>query len=185
GNFVLLMGQAGHSVAEARTRGIMKVLEKHPNVKVVVKQYHHAWSPNLAMATTENALAKYKDNIAAIIANNSGMAHGAIQALAERKLTGKVFVAGADADLTAIRDIVSGKQQFEVMISISDMAEKAARIAYALATKDSVPAADTLVENGAGKVKTANTPVFAVTKKNLEKQIISTGFHPKKAVYGN
>ena len=47
------------------------------------------------------------------MANNSGMAHGAIQAIEEQKLTGKVFVAGADADLTAIRDIVT-KQQFEV-----------------------------------------------------------------------
>lgn len=185
GNFVLLMGQAGHSVAEARTRGVMKVLAKHPNVKVVVKQYHHGWSPNLAMATVENALTKYKNNIQAVIANNSGMAHGAVQALAEQKLTGKVFVAGADADLAAIKDIVAGKQQFEVFISITDMAERAARVAFALAAKEPVPAHDSEVDNGAGKVKTANTPVFAVTKRNLDKQIIATGFHTKKAVYGN
>ena len=74
GNYVLLMGQAGHSVAEARTRGVMKVLDKHPGVKVVVKQYHQGWAPNLAMATTENALSRYKNDIQAVIANNSGMA---------------------------------------------------------------------------------------------------------------
>lgn len=185
GNFVLLMGQAGHSVAEARTRGVMKVLAKYPNVKVVVKQYHHGWSPNLAMATVENALTKYKNDIQAVIANNSGMAHGAIQALSEQKLTGKVFVAGADADLASIKDIVAGKQQFEVFISITDMAERAARVAFALAAKEPLPIHDSEVENGAGKIKTANTPVFAVTKKNLDKQIIATGFHTKKAVYGN
>lgn len=184
GNYVLLMGQAGHSVAEARTRGVLKVLEKYPNVKLVVKQYHHGWSPNLAMATVENALTKYKNNIQAVIANNSGMAHGAIQALAEQKLTGKVFVAGADADLTAIRDVVAGKQAFEVFISITDMAERAARVAFALASKEPAPAPDTLIDNGFGKIKTANTPVFAVTKKNLEKQIIATGFHTRQAVYG-
>lgn len=185
GNFVLLMGQAGHSVAEARTRGVMKVLAKHPNIKLVVKQYHHGWSPKLAMETTENALTKYKNDIHAVIANNSGMAHGAIQALAEQKLAGKVFVAGADADLTAIRDIVSGKQQFEVFISITDMAERAARVAYALAAHQPLPKEDMIVDNGYGKIKTANTPVFAVSKKNLDKQIIATGFHTKKAVYGN
>ncbi len=184
GNYVLLMGQAGHSVAEARTRGVLRVLAKYPGVKLVVKQYHDAWSPNRAMATMENALTRFKNDIQAVIANNSGMAHGAIQALQEQKLTGKVFVAGADADLTAIRDIVAGKQQFEVFISITDMAERAASAAFALAT-GKVPTHDTLTDNGMGKIKTANTPVFAVTKKNLDKQVIATGFHTHKAVYGN
>lgn len=183
GNILLLMGQAGHSVAEARTRGVLKALAKYPEIKIVVKQYHHGWSPELAMATTENTLSRYNDNIQAIIANNSGMAHGAIQALAERKLTGKVFVAGADSDLTAIRDIVAGKQQFEVFISISDMADRAAKAAYALATQSELQY-DTLTDNGMGKIKTANTPVFAVSKKNLDKQIIATGFHTRKAVCG-
>lgn len=183
GNYVLLMGQAGHSVAEGRTRGVMKVLAKHPQVKVVIKQYHDAWSPSRAMATMEDALTRYKNNIQAVIANNSGMAHGAIQALAEQKLTGKVFVAGADADLTAIRDIVAGKQQFEVFISITDMAERAAKAAYALATGQK-PQSDTVTDNGFGKIATTNTPVYAVTKQNIEKQIIATGFHAKKAVYG-
>jgi D-xylose transport system substrate-binding protein len=184
GNYVLLMGQAGHSVAEARTRGVLRVLEKHPDIKLVVKQYHDAWSPTRAMATVENALTRYKNDIQAVIANNSGMAHGAIQALQEQKLAGKVFVAGADADLTAIRDIVAGKQQFEVFISISDMAERAARAAYALATGQP-PQFDTTVDNGHGKIKTTNTPVFAVSKQNIDKQIIATGFHTHKAVYGN
>lgn len=183
GNYVLIMGQAGHSVAEARTRGVMKVLNKHPDIKIVVKQYHDGWSPNRAMATVENALTRYKNDIHAIIANNSGMAHGAIQALQEQKLTGKVFVAGADADLTAIRDIVAGKQQFEVFISITDMAERAARAAFALATGQT-PQHDTLVDNGHGKIKTTNTPVYAVSKKDIDQRIISTGFHTRKAVYG-
>ena len=63
------------------------------------------------------------------------MAHGALQALEEQKLIGKVFVAGADADLTAIRDVVAGKQQFEVFISIPDMARRAAEVAIALAKR--------------------------------------------------
>lgn len=183
GNFVILMGQAGHSVAEARTAGILSVLKKHPNVKTVVKQYHPGWSPNLAMATVENALTQYKNNIHAIIANNSGMAHGAIQALEEQKLTGKVFVAGADADLAAIRDIVNGKQQFEVFISINDMARRAAEVAFALAQKKPFQH-DSEVDNGAGKVKTINSPVYAVDKSLVEDRIIKTGFHSRQAVFG-
>lgn len=182
GNFVVLMGQAGHSVAEARTAGVMEVLEKHPGIQVVVKQYHQGWSPQLAMRTTENALTRFENNIDAVLANNSGMAHGAVQALEEQKLTGRVFVAGADADLAAIRDIVAGKQQFEVFISINEMARRAAETAMALASEKEFKH-DSLVDNGAGQVKTINTPVFPVTKDSIEKRIIKTGFHPREAVY--
>ena len=183
GNYVILMGQAGHSVAEARTAGIMSVLSKSPGVKIVVKQYHQGWSPDLAMKTTENALTRYKNDIQAVIANNSGMAHGAIQAIEEQKLTGKVFVAGADADLASIRDIVNGKQNLEVFISINDMAKRAAEVAVSLAKKEPFKF-DSEVDNGSGKIKTVNTPVFAIDKKNVEERIVKTGFHSREAVYG-
>lgn len=183
GNYMLLMGQAGHSVAEARTAGVLKVLKNYPKIKLVVKQYHPGWSPNLAMQTAENALTQYKNNIQAILANNSGMAHGAIQALEEQKLTGKVFVAGADADLAAIRDIVANKQQFEVFISIHDMAKRAAEVAMALA-KNQPFQFDSEVNNGFLNVKTINTPVFAIDKNTIEPRIIQTGFHSREAVFG-
>ena len=183
GNYVILMGQAGHSVAEARTAGVLNVLKKYPQVRIVVKQYHAGWSPQLAMQTTENALTQHKNDIQAILANNSGMAHGAVQAVEEQKLTGKVFIAGADADLAAIRDIAIGKQSFEVFISINDMARKAAEVAMALAEKKEFKS-DSLVDNGAGQVKTMNTPVFPVDKNSIESRIIKTGFHTREAVYG-
>ena len=183
GNYVLLMGQAGHSVVDARSAGIFAVLKKYPQIKIVVKQYHPGWSPNLAMQTTENALTQYKNNIQAILANNSGMAHGAIQALEEQKLIGKVFVAGADADLASIRDIAAGKQQFEVFVSISDQARRAAEVAMALAKKEDFKF-DSLVNNGFGSIKTINSPVFAVDKAKIEERIIGTGFHTREAVYG-
>jgi D-xylose transport system substrate-binding protein len=184
GNYVLLMGQAGHSVAEARTAGVLSVLKNYPEVKLVVKQYHPGWSPNLAMQTVENALTQHKNDIQAILANNSGMAHGAVQALEEQKLTGKVFVAGADADLASIRDVVAGKQQFEVFISIHDMARRAAEVAMALAKKESFKF-DSQVENGSGaRIKTVNTPVFAIDKGEIETRIIGTGFHTREAIFG-
>ena len=184
GNYVLLMGQAGHSVAEARTAGVVETLKKYPGIKIVVKQYHNAWSPNLAMQTMENALTRYHNDIQAVIANNSGMAHGALQAIEEQKLVGKIFLAGADADLANLRDIVAGKQQFEVLISIHDMAEKAAKTAVALATKQSF-AFDSQVNNGMGSVKTLNTPVFAVDRDQIDARIIKTGFQTHEAVYGS
>lgn len=183
GNYVILMGQAGHSVANEITRGVESVLKKNPGIKVVMKKNHEGWSSSSAMATVENALTQNKNNIQAILANNSGMARGAVQALGDQKLAGKVFVAGADADLAAIKDIVAGKQQFEVLKDIAPLAQKAAQVAYELA-QGKVPASTETLTSGTFKVKVAATPVYGITKDNLEERIFKTNFHSKTEVMG-
>ena len=135
------------------------------------------------MATVENSLTQYKNSIAAILANNSGMARGAVQALAEQGLAGKVFVAGADADLASIKDNVAGRQQFEVLKDIQPLAATAAQVAAKLAGGQK-PAATQTVENGGAKIPTIATPVYAITKENLEEKIFKSGFHARDAVYG-
>ena len=182
GNFIILMGQAGHSVANEITKGVKSVFSKHPKIKIVVEKNHENWSASLAMATVENALTKYKNDIAAIIANNSGMAQGAVQALEEQGLTGKVFVAGADADLASIKYIVAGKQQFEVLKDIAPLAKTSAKIAFELAT-GKVPVTKQKTMSGKFSVPTEATPVYAINKENLEEKIFKTGFHDRKAVY--
>ena len=184
GNYVILSGAEGHSVAEAITSGVKSVLAKYPDVKLVTHQYHPGWDTSIALKTTENALTKNKNEIAAILANNSGMAHGAVQAVAEQKLAGKIFIAGADADLAAIKDIVSGKQQFEVLKDIRPLAEAAAEAAVALA-KGQVVKSDSTVDNQSGTpVPVINTPVYPITMENLEEKIFNSGFHDRNAVFG-
>jgi len=183
GNYIILRGESGHSVANEITRGVEETLRKHPNIKVVVNQAHAGWSGDLAMKTVENALTKYNNKIDAILANNSGMANGAVQALLEQKLTGKVFVAGADADLAAIKNIVANRQQFEVLKAIQPLADAAAESAVKLARGEGI-VADGEVDGGSSKVSVINTPVYPVTKDNLEETILATGFHSREDVYG-
>lgn len=183
GNYVILSGQAGHSVAAEITRGNMEVLKGYKEIKVISQQNHNNWSASEAMATVENVLSKQKNAVAAILANNSGMANGAVQALEQQALTGKVFVAGADADLPSIRNIIAGKQQFEVLKDWKPLAETAANLAMELA-KGNKPKADAVFNNGFKDVPTVNTPVFPVNKENVDKQIVSYGIHSKEAVYG-
>ena len=170
GNYVLLLGQAGHSVANEITRGVESVLSKYPNIKVVAKKSHEGWSSSLAMATVENALTQTKNNIQAVIANNSGMARGAVQALSEQGLAGKVFVAGADADLAAIKDIVAGRQQFEVLKEIAPLAQTAARVAFDLA-QGKTPKSTQTVTSGTLKWRT-----FALPFMESPKTIWKSGF---------
>lgn len=182
GNYVVLMGEAGHSVANEITRGVLSVLKKHSAVKIVIQKNHEAWSSEKAMATVENALTQFKNKIDAVLANNSGMARGAVQALAEQGLVGKVFVAGADADLAAIKDIVLGRQQFEVLKDIQPLAVTSAQVAFKLAQGESVKPTLT-VSNGTREIPAIATPVYAITKANLEEKIFKTGFHSRDAVY--
>jgi D-xylose transport system substrate-binding protein len=182
GNFVILMGQSGHSVANEITRGNLDVLKKSPNIKVVVQKNHDQWSPSLALATTENALTQYKNEVAAVLANNSGMANAAVQALAEQKLAGKVFVAGADADLAAVKNIVAGRQQLDILKDIAPLAKTSAQVAFQLA-KNEKPKSDSTAKSGAFDIPTVNTPVYAIDKNNLEERIFKTGFHKKTDVY--
>ncbi len=184
GNYILLSGAEGHSVAEAITAGALSVLNRYPQIKVVTKQYHPGWSGELALKTVENSLTKHANKIDAILANNSGMARGAVQAVAEQKLSGKIFIAGADADLSSIRDITRDRQQFEVLKDIKPLAEAAAQSAIQLAKGESIKA-DTVVNNLSGKeVPVVNTPVYPITKENIEAQIIQTGFHKREDVFG-
>lgn len=183
GNYVLLRGQAGHSVANEISRGVLSVLAKHKGIKVIVDKSHENWSGALAMATVENALTQTSNKVAAILANNSGMAQGAVQALAEQGLTGKVFVAGADADLAAIKNIVAGRQQFEVLKDIRPLAERSAQVAFQLAKGEKISASQS-TKSGAFNVPTIATPVYAIDAGNLEERVYKTGFHDKKAVLG-
>jgi len=184
GNYVLLLGEAGHSVAEEITRGALSVLEKFPQIKIVVKQNHPGWSTALALATVENALTRNKNNIQAILANNDGMALGAMQALEEQKLAGKVFVGGADADLSAIKDILKGKQTMTVLKGIKPLAEAAVTAAVSLAKKEK-PKSDTTMNNGKKDVPTVNTPVTRVVKDNIQETVVQSGFHTADSVFGS
>ena len=183
GNYVILIGQAGHSVANEITRGVEDTLKKYPGIKVVVKRNHESWSQALAMTTVENALTQYKNKIDAVLANNSGMAQGAVQAVQEQGLSGKVFVAGADADLAAIKSLVAGRQQFEVLKAIAPLAEAAADAAFDLA-QGKKPKGRSTLKSGSFSVPMLATPVYPVAKGDIEERIIKTGFHTREEIYG-
>lgn len=183
GNVVICAGTKGHSVAEEITRGARETIEKkYPNMKIVLIQYHPKWGAEEAMATVENALTRFP-RIDAILCNNSLMARGVVQALQAEGLTGKIFVAGADADLANCQYIVKGLQQYEVLKDIKPLAYKAAEIAAAMVFgKPWKP--DAYINNGKKDVPVIFTPVYGFDKTNIDDVIIKSGFHKKEDVYG-
>lgn len=191
GNVALIRGQPGDSNANAMSSGVLEVLKANPDLRLVADQSHEGWSPDKAMATTENLLTKLGDKVDAVICNNSGMARGVIAALDAQGLASaeKVFVAGSDADLVNIQFVAQGKQAAEIWKKITPLAEGAVDAAVALARNPQAdPRAllnfDRLINNGAVDVPTIVTPVVLVDRGNLDSTIIAGGFYTHQQVYG-
>jgi D-xylose transport system substrate-binding protein len=181
GNYVLLNGQSGHSVASEIERGYTDTLKPYVDkgdIKLVVQKNHDAWSPEQALKTVEDAIAKTRGDLQAILANNSGMARGAVQAVQAAGLK-KVFIAGADADAANANFVCEGKQSVEVLKDIKPLAEKAAEVAAALANGKPVSGGEALPGT---KTPVVAVPVVLIDAQNAKSLLVDSGFHAASAV---
>jgi D-xylose transport system permease protein len=176
GKYVVLSGQAGHSVANEITRGYDETLAPYlarGDIEIVLRQSHSSWSPEQALRSVEDALTKTGGKIDAILANNSGMARGAVQAVTAAKLEG-VFIAGADADASNVNFVCERKQTIEVLKDIQPLATTAADVAKQLL--DGKPATGATVELAGAKIPVAAVRVEVVRPETVRSLLIDSGF---------
>jgi D-xylose transport system substrate-binding protein len=143
----------------------------------VSDQFAKDWQPVEALKIMENALTRAANKVDAVVASNDGTAGGAIQALEEQKLTGKVLVTGQDADLAACQRIMAGTQTMTVYKPLSKLATKAAEVALLMARKQPVPDKTVGVANGKKDVPSILLAPVAVDKANLVQTVVADGFH--------
>ncbi|HEY6040054.1 MAG TPA: substrate-binding domain-containing protein [Kofleriaceae bacterium] len=177
GKYVILSGQAGHSVAMEITRGYEETLAPYiakGDIEIVMKQNHSSWSPEQSLRTVEDALTRTGNHVDAILANNSGMARGAVQAVQEAGLQ-HVFIAGADADAANINFVCQGKQTIEVLKDIEPLARTAAEVARDLLHHDT-PATATTMEVAGKQVPVAAVRVEVITPATVKPLLVDTGF---------
>lgn len=177
GKYVILSGQAGHSVATEITRGYKDTLAPYVakgDIEIVLEQNHSSWSPEQALRTVEDALTRSNNHIDAILANNSGMARGAVQAVSAAGLD-HVFIAGADADAANVNFVCQGKQSIEVLKDIQPLAKTAADVAKSL-LDGTAPAAGSSIALAGGNVPVAAVRVEVVTADNVKQVIVDSGF---------
>ena len=181
GNYVLLDGQSGHSVAKEIARGYAETLKPYVDkgdITIVMEKNNDAWSPEQALKTVEDAISKTKGNIQAILANNSGMARGAVQAVQAAGLGSKgIFIAGADADAANVNYVCEKKQSIEVLKDIKPLAEEAATVADALVHGQTVDA-----KPDPSGVPVVAVPVVLITADNVKPILIDSGFHAASAL---
>ncbi len=177
GKYVILSGQAGHSVATEITRGYDDTLAPYVargEIVVIARQSHSSWSPEQALRTVEDALTRSGGTLDAILANNSGMARGAVQVVSAAGLS-NVFIAGADADAANINFVCQGKQTIEVLKDIEPLATTAAETAKLLYDGESPMAGSSMVLAGKS-VPVAAVRVEVVTPDTVKPLLVDTGF---------
>ncbi|MEI9952205.1 MAG: substrate-binding domain-containing protein [Pseudomonadota bacterium] len=152
-------------------------------VVVVHEDWADDWKPENAKRIMNAAITKHGHGIDAVLASNDGTAGGAIQALREEGIAGKVVVTGQDAELVAVQRIVGGEQSMSIYKPVQALAKRAAEVAVALATGKPVIAKAEL-DNGKRQVPTILLDVVTVTKDNVDSTVVKDGFHTREEIYG-
>jgi len=186
GNYVLLGGAQSDNNARLLRDGQMEVLKPAVSsgaVKIVAEPWIDRWDEANARTEMANILKKTK-NIVAVVASNDSIAKGAIDALTEAKLAGKVAVSGQDAELGGCQRIVAGTQTMTVYKPLKPLARMAAGAAWSLANGQPI---DSLVKmnNGKKDVPARLLDPISVEKSNLDVTVINDGYHTQAEVYGS
>jgi D-xylose transport system substrate-binding protein len=150
--------------------------------EVVHEDWTQDWKPENAKKIANAAITKAGPNFDAILASNDGTAGGAIQALSEEGLAGKILVTGQDAELSACQRIVNGTQAMTIYKPLSLLAKQAAEVALKMARGKSVVAPGK-INNGKIDAPAILLDVVVVTKDNIMDTVIKDGFHKAAEVY--
>lgn len=178
GNYVLIGGSPTDSNARLLRQGQMRALKPYLDrgaVRIVSESWARDWDPSAAYEIMSAAIQSTHGEIAAVVASNDGTAGGAVQALQEHKLAGKILVSGQDADLAAIIRILDGTQTMTVYKPVKLQAKLAAEAAVSLANGMPVKNA-TPVLDGSKIVPGIFLPPVVVTKENVMQTVIKDGF---------
>ena len=184
GNYVIIAGSPNDEGAKTLHDAQIKVLQPYierGEIKVIADAYTKDWLPSEAYLFMLKAIDSGQGNIAAVLASNDGLAGGAIQALRDHNLAGKVPVSGQDADLAAVICIAQGTQSMTVYKPISTEAVTAADEAVRLA-KGEKTHADAAVNNGKIKVPAILLKPVLVTKDNIRTTVVKDGFQTLKSI---
>lgn len=183
-NILIVNGAKTDNNTSMIKQGYEKVLKPFINdgrVRIIAEEWAPNWLKEYAFKVTDDALQK-NTKIDAIIAGNDSLAEGAIEALSEHRLSGKIAVVGQDADLTACQRIIEGTQLMTIYKPIEKLAEAAVDMAIKLVRNEDL-GIDEYIDNGKYNVMYYVLEPIAVDKSNIESTIIRDGFHLREEIF--
>ncbi len=186
GKYALLGGPQKDNNAALLHLGWMNVLQpliQKGDIEIVLDQYVDNWNAEEAYTIIRDFLNNSTPELDAIIAGNDELASGAIMALQEHNLQREVLVAGQDADIEAIRNIVAGYQTITIFKPIDAMAYTAAEMAVKLAKDEGPYNTNVTVHNGFKLVPSILLPSQIVNSQNIKMTVVSEGFVEEEDIY--
>jgi len=136
GNYVYIKGNSADANADFLRSGQQEVLqdaEDAGDIKNVGETYTDNWDPALAQTEMEQFLTENNNDVQAVVAENDGMAGGAVAALEAQGLAGQVAVSGQDGDGAALNRVALGTQTVDVWKDSRELGKAAGEAAVALA----------------------------------------------------
>jgi D-xylose transport system substrate-binding protein len=177
GRIVRIYGAKTDNNAALFKRGQDKVLEPYiarGDVVVLHEDWAEDWKPENAKRIVNAAITAHGATIDGVLASNDGTAGGAIQALSEEGLAGKVLVTGQDAETVALQRIAAGTQTMTIYKPLKTLARGAAELAVQVASRRIVVAKQT-VDNGQVQVPAVLHDVVTVTRDNIVDTVVRDG----------
>ncbi|MFI6483701.1 substrate-binding domain-containing protein [Nonomuraea sp. NPDC050663] len=179
GNYVLIGGDAGQTGSTQMQKGYHEVLAPAVaagQITIVADQFTPAWKTEPAQATAENALTANANKVDAFLVSYDGMSLGVLQAIEQAGIkAGSIPVTGQDMELSAMQAIAEGRMFGSVWPAPDEMATRGAQVALAMAQCKPVNA-EASIDNGAGRIPWAKTPIYLVGGKDLGAFVCSHSF---------
>jgi methyl-galactoside transport system substrate-binding protein len=141
-NALMLLGQLGHPAQKYRTDAVLAGLKAKGYAVNVIAQDTANWKPDEAQQKMDAWIAAYSGKFNIVIANNDGMALGAVESLLTAKYTKadaadgtilKVPVLGVDATQVALKSMSEDKLYATVLQSAKGQSATAFALALAMA----------------------------------------------------
>ncbi|MEZ5106783.1 MAG: substrate-binding domain-containing protein [Draconibacterium sp.] len=185
GNYALIGGAESDNNSKFLYLGQMNVLEplvEKGDIKIVYNVFTNAWEENEGYEQTKKMLSQ-GNKVDAILAGNDAIAYGVLKELREAGMEEKVLVAGMDADLRNLREIVAGHQTCTVYKPYEKMASTAAEIAVKMARGEEIEKTYQTVSNGKVLVPVVFHDAMIVNRENLKLTVISEGYQKEEEIF--
>lgn len=163
-------------------RNVLQPLVDRGDIQIVYNEFTEAWEESEGYEHAKRLLKEHPD-VDAILAGNDELAMGVIRAIREAGEEDQILVAGMDADLRNLREIVAGHQTCTVYKPYEKLAATAADLAIKLARGENGEKTYQTVSNGELLVPTVFHTGMIVNKENLQLTVISEGYQREEEVY--
>jgi len=160
GKVILLRAQEGTASTTAREEGFLEEIRKHPDIQILVDNRYAGATAAEAQTTAMNMLDKIRQ-ADGMFCPNEGTAFGALLALRQAGIAGKIKLVGFDTSPSLIEGLKKGEIQALVAQHPKKMAYEAVKLIVAKIHGEDVPQK---VDSGAELITAENLDTPEIQK---------------------